>query len=86
MLYMCLHTVPKLQCLNKFVLILVYLGSQHDAARRYRSISATRAQTAANQLHVAAANWLSIDGTDKQPDGRTHGHRTVTQTLSARSG
>ena len=40
-----------------------YLGSQHDAAR-----PPAGARTAANQLHVAADCWLSIDGTDRRTD------------------
>ena len=35
-----------------------------------QSISAARAQAAANLLHVAAAYWLSIDGTDRHTDTR----------------
>jgi len=31
-------------------------------------ISAARDQAAANWLHIAAACWLSIDGTDRQMD------------------
>ena len=45
----------------------------------YRLISAARFLAAVNELHVAAAYWLSIDGTD----GRTDGHPAVTQTLTA---
>jgi len=48
----------------------------------YRSISASRARAAANHLHVAAA----VDRRDRQTDGQTKGHRTVTQTLTAESG
>ena len=56
----------------------MYLGSQHMtlparcSGGRCRSIDATGARAAANQLHVIAAYWLLIDGTYRE-------HRTVTQ-------
>ena len=49
----------------------------HDAGRtpgggRYRSIAGERRRRGAvNKLHVAAAYWLSICGTDGRTDGRT---------------
>jgi len=52
------------------------------ASGRYRQDrTAARIRVAANQLHLAAA----IDRRDRQTDGRTDGHRTVTQTLEAGS-
>ena len=62
--------------------------SAYDAARsllrsgaggRYRSTTAAGAWAAAKQRLVAEA----VDRRDRQTDGRTDGHRTVTQTLAA---
>ena len=52
--------------------ILVCLGSKYDAAhaalgrRLHISIDSQFAAPAENHLHVAAAYWLSTDGTDRR--------------------
>jgi len=72
---------------SKSVLILVPRITAYDAAssllrsgasRKYTSTSVAGVWAVANQLHVAAAYWLSIDGTDRRTDRRTP--------LAARSG
>jgi len=43
--------------------------------------TATRARAAANQLHVAAAYWLSTGGTDGRTDGHPPLHRRLPPTV-----
>ena len=56
--------------------ILVCLGSKYDAAhaalgrRLHISIDSQFAAPAENHLHVAAAYWLSTDGTDRRTSYR----------------
>ena len=66
-----------------------YLGSQHDAARNwraggsYRSISAVRALATAISC---VSLLLSIDGTDRQTDRQTDGHRAAAASVNSQCG